>query len=197
MLEDYEKDALYGLTVKYLMDLRERRRVSDELAALQVRLDEIHSNLFRLKEAYTAFNIEDSDRFFQHIGEMIGEDRITKAYKLAGYMNDSSSEPAPDESASGKGLNMLLDWGAVEDVGEEVNIKDLVLRELRKASSHGTTAREIIDTLRKEGIEMHDKTVGMTLYRLSREERARRDGRRWFTSDTTEGDLMPPVDIFS
>ena len=38
----------------------------------------------------------------------------------------------------------------------------------------------IKEFIASQNIEMHDKTVGMTLYRLSKDGLARRDGRTWF-----------------
>lgn len=60
-------------------------------------------------------------------------------------------------------------------------IKDFVADSLRKAGDHGIKAAEIRLLLQAtHNIETHEKTVGMTLYRLSREGLARRDGITWF-----------------
>lgn len=65
--------------------------------------------------------------------------------------------------------------------GAHPKVKNIVLDELRKAGARGSKAapiRQILISI--YGIETHEKTVGMTLYRLSREGLARRDGVTWF-----------------
>lgn len=65
----------------------------------------------------------------------------------------------------------------------ESTVSELVLRSLQRVPFSGRSAAEIrkeIEALR--GTKLHEKTVGMTLYRLSREDppKARRAGRQWF-----------------
>jgi hypothetical protein len=61
------------------------------------------------------------------------------------------------------------------------SIRETVLDRLRVATSHGANARSIRQYIeRLRGTKLHEKTVGMTLYRLSQEGLARREGRIWF-----------------
>ncbi|WP_146604483.1 hypothetical protein [Rhodoplanes roseus] len=65
-------------------------------------------------------------------------------------------------------------------------IRDIVLERLRQAGSKGSQAAPIREYVQKEhSAEIHEKTVGMTLYRLSREGEVRREGRNWFIVDKT------------
>lgn len=60
-------------------------------------------------------------------------------------------------------------------------IKDLVLDRLKVASDRGTRAAEIRQFIAATyGMETHEKTVGMTLYRLLKRGLARREGVTWF-----------------
>lgn len=66
---------------------------------------------------------------------------------------------------------------------EMPRISDIVLDQLRKAGEAGTKARLIQEYIESTyGQEIHDKTVGMTLYRLAQENppKVRREGHTWF-----------------
>jgi hypothetical protein len=60
-------------------------------------------------------------------------------------------------------------------------IKDVVLEQLREAVPAGRKAAELREYIeRTYGESIHEKTVGMTLYRLSRDKLVRREGHTWF-----------------
>jgi hypothetical protein len=69
------------------------------------------------------------------------------------------------------------------------NIREMVIECLKQAGSSGAKVADVKKFIAGLGIEMHDKTAGMTLYRLSKEGIARREGRDWFY-------LQPASDIF-
>lgn len=60
-------------------------------------------------------------------------------------------------------------------------IKQVVLDRLRAAGDRGAKATEIRQFIQSTyGVETHEKTVGMTLYRHLKAGDARRDGATWF-----------------
>jgi hypothetical protein len=64
-------------------------------------------------------------------------------------------------------------------------VRDLVLAELAALGGTGELASVLRARVeRKLGRSLHQKTIGMTLYRLSKENLTRRNGRMWF--------LVPP-----
>jgi len=97
--------------------------------------------------------------------------------------------------ARGAQMPELLSQMGVEEQPQEkakpqarppVSIRTAVLEYLR-SSPNGATAREVRQhLLSAHGIETHEKTPGMTLYRLLKDEKARREGRRWFYVETDE-----------
>ena len=61
------------------------------------------------------------------------------------------------------------------------SIRDMVLEQLKLAGKRGmkaTPLRGMIESLL--GRRLHDKTIGMTLYRLSKDGSVRRDGIDWY-----------------
>lgn len=59
-------------------------------------------------------------------------------------------------------------------------VKDLVLAAAREAYPKPVRAAQVRQTLEARGIKVHEKTVGMTLYRWLRAGELRRDGWDWF-----------------
>ncbi|MCC7268078.1 MAG: hypothetical protein IT546_12175 [Caulobacteraceae bacterium] len=61
-----------------------------------------------------------------------------------------------------------------------ISIKNTVLDEARAAHPRPVRAAEIREKLRELGHDIHDKTIGMTLYRWSKKGAIRRDGVDWY-----------------
>lgn len=67
-----------------------------------------------------------------------------------------------------------------EPLGDQT-IREAVLEHLRAAGPRGMKARAIRELIEKKlGRELHYKTVGMTLYRLSERGLAHREGYTWY-----------------
>lgn len=63
-------------------------------------------------------------------------------------------------------------------------IKDAILHYLNMLDGTGATARQVRDHLSDAyGLKVHEKTPGMTLYRLMKEGLVRRQGRTWYATD--------------
>lgn len=60
------------------------------------------------------------------------------------------------------------------------SIKDHVIETAQEAYPHPIRASALRHQLATMGIATHDKTIGMTMYRLLRDGTLRRDGRDWF-----------------
>jgi len=70
---------------------------------------------------------------------------------------------------------------AVATKAEMPRVSDIVLDRLKTAGAKGSKAAPIQDYIETTyGTKIHDKTVGMTLYRLQKDGRVRRRGHTWF-----------------
>ncbi|TBY75808.1 hypothetical protein E0H51_16900 [Rhizobium leguminosarum bv. viciae] len=188
-MEDYEKDALFGLTVKMMVQMRERKKAEAAMNDAQARMQAASEAVLKLHTAAAVFGIADiNNGFFSQVGDLLGQERFAEAYHKAGYKTAATTTTTSDL------LGQLIEEEKLDH--GDANIKDAVLRRLLLAGSGGTRARDIIDALRAEGVEMHDKTVGMTLYRLSQDKLARREGRIWFATNLAEGGSELPANIF-
>jgi hypothetical protein len=201
MIRDYEKDAIFAIFVRAL----EAQRMRDEAKRRIDEAQEDYANakavLRAARTAVTVFGFEESDTIWKEVRTALGEERLSKARELAGFKGrDDSSDT--ETSASDSFVESEDGSDESETPAEQLdeNIKNHVLRRLRQAGEKGAKAVDIRNSLRSDGVEMHDKTVGMTLYRLSKEGVSRRDGRTWFaveaenlrnSSEGTAAKLMP------
>lgn len=74
-------------------------------------------------------------------------------------------------------------------------VREVILSELQKALPNGLKASQIQDfILREYSRDLHEKTVGMTLYRLSLQGLVSRDRRTWFFVQQPAETKNPGVD---
>jgi len=70
-------------------------------------------------------------------------------------------------------------------VPEMPRIADIILDRLKVAGKEGSKASEIRRYIsRTYKADIHEKTVGMTLYRLKQDETVRNEGHKWFLAST-------------
>lgn len=75
---------------------------------------------------------------------------------------------------------------AVATKAEMPRVSDIVLDRLKVAGKTGSKAAPIQAYIESTySTKIHDKTVGMTLYRLQKERRVRRRGHTWFIAPET------------
>lgn len=71
-------------------------------------------------------------------------------------------------------------------------VRDVVLERLKAAGAKGTKAAPIRQFIKdRYGRDIHDKTVGMTLYRLAADKLAHREGIIWFFGPAPAGMKSP------
>ena len=74
----------------------------------------------------------------------------------------------------------------------ETTIREAVLEQLKKAGEKGTKAAKIRQVIEQAlGRQLHYKTVGMTLYRLSERGQAHREGYTWFFGSEAQKTKTP------
>lgn len=177
MIKDENKALLLTLAVNFqrLWD----QRIADTALKEEVeaRLDAIEPQIRSIATAAKAFGVETSAGWFWPIREAVGPAVFDKAMLDAGIHMVWGEPPegyapiVPDEP---KVLNAT-------PLTSDAPVREIVLERLKIAEKEGAKAGDIrtyIETLRAK--KLHDKTIGMTLYRLSTDGLARREGRTWF-----------------
>ncbi len=135
------------------------------------------------------FNIDPKGKVWDDVKSYLGNARYHQAFEIAKlqlFEIDPLKYPLPvvevleeevEEEAVKETKEDVADETSGDKVDNSASIRELVLDRLKIAGSGGSDAATIRSAL-PQGL--HEKTVGMTLYRLSKSGMARREGRTWF-----------------
>ena len=188
VLDEHDAAAVMALLIRSV-------RIDDELTRDRQLVDEINAriaanNLARSKTiaAYTVFGFDTGDSLWNSIWSAVGGDQYRRAIAIA---RGQEVPPLLEQmDGSGEETHELTSFDERRDGAVHVappKIKDAILDYLRAVGDSGATARQLrqhlFDAYR---LNVHEKTPGMTLYRLLKEGLVRRDGRTWFAVRTTE-----------
>lgn len=112
-------------------------------------------------------------------------EQVSQPEKASQYGGPSStkSEAAEeaDPQAASEEIGVDQADGETADAATAPRVRDAILERLKFAGPRGLRASELRQYYENAfATILHEKTIGMTLYRLSKEERVRREGRTWF-----------------
>ena len=141
----------------------------DAWTAAETAINQATIEIERQKAAKEAYNSEITK--LRNAAEVLGFD-------LLEVWNASFLATAVTETAPSSFLSPQPDGSG--------RIKDLVLLQAKSAYPNAVRAAQIRDLLRSQGHDIHDKTVGMSLYRWLRQGRMERQGMDWFYVPTPE-----------
>jgi len=179
MITPQDKDALYALIVRFVRAQNERTGAQKMFDEARVKLADAQKTIANISIAFSVFGYTlEGEKPWDPIREAVGEKKWSQAL-LAAKGNEDQQD---DDSDSDDDTSAEENYEELDKTEQEIphNIKQIVLARLSAAGASGTKIAPIKEFISKLGVEMHDKTVGMTLYRLSKDGLARRDGRTWF-----------------
>ncbi|AEH85351.1 hypothetical protein Mesop_0859 [Mesorhizobium opportunistum WSM2075] len=192
-LREHEKAAVFSILVRQLEAQELKAAAEREIAAANERVAAAQAIMANVRPALAVFGFDTgAGKLWDIVKEAIGVERYNTAFEVAKGEQNESRTGASGESQQSK----TEDTGKGEGSGHSRNvdeshtpkIKDIVLERLRQAGDAGARASEIKEFVSAQGIEMHEKTVGMTLYRLSNEGSVHREGRTWVFIPESERD---------
>jgi hypothetical protein len=159
-------------------------------AEVEARLAEAATQFAQLKAALSIFGFDTAAGGFAEIRELVGDDIYWAALQRGGATRPPVQLPEPERASTQEDRDdeepsSEDDVPDSEPVGSTpestATVRDLVLDNLKAAKEEGATAAAIrADVELRRHAKLHDKTVGMTLYRLSQDGLARREKRTWF-----------------
>lgn len=177
-MHDRDKNAVFALLVRQVEAQLATTTAQKDLADAKKRLGAATQASTSIQNALGIFGFDMSlDKPWEQIREAIGAKLFNDAIRIG---NGERPEISPDKSAMPDDEEDYEPLDGEPEKPVPSNIRDLVVDRLREAGDAGTKVAPIKDFIGLQGIEMHEKTVGMTLYRLAKEGLARRDGRIWF-----------------
>lgn len=180
IISDDDAPGILSLLQKYARVYRENVGYAELQASVAAEIAKNVEKMEQLHVAFAAFGINTKAGGFSELRMAVGDVAYNAALQKGGYhaselnwTQPNSPEPPTDT------LAIVTAPPAEADAG--LSVRELVLAQLQAAGAAGNTAaaiRKYIEDVRKT--KLHDKTVGMTLYRLSQDGLARREGRTWF-----------------
>lgn len=194
MLDHHDTQAILGLVIKAVRLYDEEQEDQQLLEILNNRIQQSTAKQAQVRATLTVFGFEPKPdvNIWNDVREAVGPELYDAAVATA------KMPPEPTASAGGQPLQLRSMTVAADEPaagsqgGPEPEalpetatpkISDAVLECLIIAGEKGAKVGEVKSYLSlMYGIETHEKTPGMTLYRLSQQKPplARREGRTWF-----------------
>lgn len=181
MFDDVDKSGIVALLAKLVRVQDQRRDAKTALDKAIAHHAALDAQWIAMRGAFVAYGFDATDeKLWEKVKAAMGKDLWDEAFALARPGVHGPKEKTTADETSPPSL---------EEDGDDSNdapVRKIVLRQLRLAGNDGLTARKIRDHFKVVlGRNLHEKTVGMTLYRLSRDGLARREGRTWFAVPET------------
>ena len=193
-LRDHEKNAVFSILVRQLV-AQDAKAVADaEIAAAKERADAAAAIIMNIRPALALFGFDiTAPKLWDSVKLELGPDRYREAFIQAKidaekqateppHTNEDEGSSASDNKDDADDTSTDTDPSSSEEgIGSEEapKIRELVIERLKISGDAGAKVGEIKAFIASQGIETHEKTAGMTLYRLSKEGLVRRDGRTW------------------
>jgi hypothetical protein len=201
MVNEHDNSAIASLLIRYVKAFEIRKAAQELNTKLVERIAQSNVAIANIKTAFSLYDVNIAqDDVWKGVSARIGANLYNQAIregtieaeKLALALVEVSSIPAPPPPPppqqppdSTTADDEDIDEGeqtAFEGLEEpHSSVRDFTINSLKAAGSLGMKAAEIravYETSRDT--KLHDKTIGMTLYRLSKDNLARREGRTWF-----------------
>jgi len=186
VLDEHDTAAVVALLIRTV-------RLDEELARDQALVAEatarIATNKVARSKTVTAFGVfgfETGAGLWKRVGQAIGQHAYHRAVEIAqGHESPKLLEKMREDEKAGGAQSNTQNASETEDttVSSAPSIKDAILEFVRNAGQAGTSAREVRQHLTdSHNLNVHEKTPGMTLYRLLKDNLVRREGRRWYAT---------------
>jgi hypothetical protein len=179
LFTDDAKLAMTRLLARVLRAQDERDAADKLKKDAEARYNEAYRAWIERRNAFSSFGFDPSVAgFWDRVKAGMGSEAWAEAFRRAGHTL-KPKEPAKQEAAAEPKTTETP--AAALSESESPTVRDFVLGELIAAGAQGRKASELrAEFDRLFSRQLHEKTMGMTLYRLSEKGRARREGRTWF-----------------
>lgn len=206
MLNKSEMDAIIAIMVRGIQAHDDHEKASDALAKAREAVREADERISRFYQAMALFDFDvKTEGAWGRMKEILGEERYKLAFKLARLpveREDSATLISNEDKTSSEAVTVPDSGPATqpeEDVVEahpsddepnlgeddrggddgKATVRERITAILANMPFKTATAADIRTSLEGQGLKLHDKTVGMTLYRMSKDGLVSRTGRNW------------------
>jgi hypothetical protein len=170
----YDRSAMVAVLIRHSKMWFERARLIKHKEELEERLGALNASMMDCQVAMRVLGYDVSqDGVWNKVSDEFGED-VRRALSLM-------PAPPPPLDEPPAAAPVMVPAPDLPPKPEAPKIRNLTIDRLKAAGDAGTKAAVIREFIEKTyNFQIHEKTVGMTLYRLSLDKRARREGHTWF-----------------
>lgn len=207
MSTEFTKDdilAMRALLARVIKGEDDKAAIEEQRQSLNAQFLEVERRRSAAQSAFAAFGFSISDKdLWSNVRSAMGNEAWNEAFVLGGRAPQTRETEDDEDAQRGQSSSeeTPIDAREKEQVAEEnisemesasiqramPTIREIVISQLASAGASGMKAATIRDYIASTYDHVvHEKTVGMTLYRLSKEGAVRRDGRVWFASASQE-----------
>lgn len=190
MPTDFTPDEILAMKILLARAIRSadaKTAIEEKQKALAIEYAEVEKRRISALNAFGAFGFELADpHVWDRVKEAMGDEAYNQGFVLAGRgqakkENDSETSSDTNGRQSEEGEASVSVSTLIEE--NAPTIRNIVIAQLASAGEAGAKAADIRKFIEQTYNQtVHEKTVGMTLYRLSKDGLARRDGHTWFSA---------------
>ena len=193
-MDDSEKQTVLGILAQYNRHYLTLQRDKSIKIEVDARIDAATKRTADFRGAFKAFGFDLDAAGFKTLSEAVGKDAYNAAVAAGQELFEGKSAVDAPKQIELKAIEVPSIASQIATI-ERPKIRDAVLGLLGKAGEKGDGATALRKHIEADyHIELHEKTVGMTLYRLSNEGLVRRKGRTWFFVPQIAEKKNPGVD---
>jgi len=188
VLDEHDKAAVVALLIRTVRIGVELKRDRALVAEANERIAANTVTRSKTISAFGVFGFEGGDELWDHVAQSLGGAAYNRAIDIGkGEEFPTLLEKMGGGEANTKGSKTDDNQNAGMAVHAPPRIKDAILGHLREVGEAGTTARAVRQHLKDvHNLTVHEKTPGMTLYRLLKDGLVSRQGRTWYAKATAE-----------
>lgn len=188
-LDEYEIAGVVSILIKSVAADDRIAGLTKQMEALNAALATERLNRAKGVNALSIYGFDSAHaKVWKAVREVIGDEKYDGAVAIARGGLPTAKTPIKDAEKTEAQLQ-TSDRADSETSGSTSmtpTISDAILAFLKDCGASGAKVSAVKGQLAKAyGIETHEKTPGMTLYRLLKDGKVRRDGRIWFYVDPT------------
>lgn len=184
VLDEHDKAAVVALIIRAV---RIEESLKNDKALVAEANARISANTLARSKTVTALGVfgfdPSADDLWTQVLHSVGYDDycraidIGKGEEIPKLLERMGGDPTKSEDAK-------LPDETRNDGAHTPRVKDAILHYLEAVGGSGATAREVRNHLADAyGLNVHEKTPGMTLYRLMKEGLVRRQGKTWYVKE--------------
>lgn len=183
-LDEYDTAAVVAILIRTNRIERAIKADEELIAEASARLAEKRLEREKGVNALAIFGFERNKTLWSRVRKSIGDEAYERGLRISKGIKPTPASENLDSDRQNVVETLPGDQGGTvpgENPPSAPTIGDAILSYLRSVDSAGANIGQIKQYLASVyGIETHEKTPGMTLYRLLKQKKVRRVGRVWF-----------------